>query len=76
MKKGVGPALGPDLEPNPLVSGTDPGIRIRNKMSRIPNTASTIKLLLESSPSSSLLSSSLISVFTKNYSLSKFSFLN
>ncbi len=35
MKKGVDPGLDPD----PLVRGTDPGIRIRTKMSRIPNTA-------------------------------------
>jgi hypothetical protein len=26
-------------DPDPLVRGTDPGIRIRTKMSRIPNTA-------------------------------------
>jgi hypothetical protein len=40
MKKGVGSGVGygPDLDP--LVRGTDPGIRIQNhtKMSRIPNT--------------------------------------
>ena len=35
MKKGVGSGLDPD--PDPLVRGTDPGIRIRTKMSRIPN---------------------------------------
>jgi hypothetical protein len=37
MKKGVGS----DPEPDPLVRGTNPGIRIRirTKMSRIPNTA-------------------------------------
>ncbi len=31
----------PDPDPDPLVRGTDPSIqiRIRNKMSRIPNTA-------------------------------------
>ncbi len=28
-----------DSDPDPLVRGTDPRIRIRNKMSRIPNTA-------------------------------------
>ncbi len=28
-----------ELNPDPLVRGTDPGIRIRSKMSRIPNTA-------------------------------------
>ncbi len=28
----------PELDPDPLVRGTDPGIRIRTKMSRIPNT--------------------------------------
>jgi hypothetical protein len=44
MKKGFGtgvdPDLEPDPEPDPLVRGTDPGIRIRirTKMSRIPNT--------------------------------------
>jgi len=31
--------LDPDSEPDPLVRGTDPRIRIRNQMSRIPNTA-------------------------------------
>ncbi len=46
MKKGVSdPELDPepvqDLEPDPdpLFRGTDPGIRIRTKMSWIPNTA-------------------------------------
>ncbi len=36
------PELDPDPEPDPypLVRGTAPGIRIRTKMSRIPNTAS------------------------------------
>ena len=29
----------PDPDPNPLVGGTDPGIRIRTKMSRIRNNA-------------------------------------
>jgi hypothetical protein len=29
----------PELDPDSLVKGTDPGIRIRTKMSRIPNTA-------------------------------------
>jgi hypothetical protein len=47
MKKGVESGVGsvvgsadPELEPdpNPLVRGTDPGIRIRTKMARIPNT--------------------------------------
>ncbi len=37
------PELNPDPEldpdPVPLARGTDPGIRIRTKMSRIPNTA-------------------------------------
>jgi hypothetical protein len=28
----------PELDPDPLVKGMDPGIRIRTKMSRIPNT--------------------------------------
>ncbi len=37
LKKGVGPELDPD--PDPLVRGMDPRIRIRIKMSRIPNTA-------------------------------------
>jgi hypothetical protein len=38
MKKKSDPDLDP--EPDPLVRGTDPGIRIRirTKMSRIPNT--------------------------------------
>ena len=41
MKKSY-PELDPDPEPDPdpLVRGTDPEIRIRTKMSRIPNTAS------------------------------------
>ncbi len=30
----------PDLHPDPIVRGTDPWIRIRTKMSRIPNTGS------------------------------------
>jgi hypothetical protein len=40
MKKGVGSGVDSDLEPDPdpLVRGTDPGIRIRTKMSRIPIT--------------------------------------
>jgi hypothetical protein len=29
----------PEPDPDPLVRGTDPGIRIRTKKSRIPNTA-------------------------------------
>jgi hypothetical protein len=29
----------PELDPDPLVRGTDPVIRILTKMSRIPNTA-------------------------------------
>jgi hypothetical protein len=32
------PELDPELDPDPLVRGTDPGIRIRTKMSQIPNT--------------------------------------
>jgi hypothetical protein len=36
MKKGVGPELDPDLEPNPVVRGTDPGIGIRNKKDTDP----------------------------------------
>ncbi len=28
----------PELDPDPLVRGKDPRIRIRTKMSRIPNT--------------------------------------
>ncbi len=35
LKKGVDP----ELDPDPLVRGPDPGIRTRTKMSRIPNTA-------------------------------------
>jgi hypothetical protein len=31
--------------PDPLVRGTDPGIRIRTKMSRIPNTVFLFVLL-------------------------------
>jgi hypothetical protein len=36
------PELDPDPVPDPdaLVKGADPGIQIRTKMSRIPNTAS------------------------------------
>jgi hypothetical protein len=30
--------LDPESDPDPLVRGTDPGIRIRTKMSRVPNT--------------------------------------
>jgi hypothetical protein len=29
--------MDPELDPDTLVRGTDPGIRIRTKMSRIPN---------------------------------------
>jgi hypothetical protein len=32
------PEPDPELDPDALVRGTDPGIRIRTKMSRIPNT--------------------------------------
>ncbi len=32
------PEPDPELEPDLLVRGTDPGIRIRTKMSRNPNT--------------------------------------
>jgi hypothetical protein len=38
MKKGVGSELDPELDPDPLLRGTDPGIRIRIKISRIPDT--------------------------------------
>ncbi len=34
--------LDPDPETDPLVRGTDPGIRIRTKMSRNPNTGFSI----------------------------------
>jgi hypothetical protein len=44
LKKGVGSGVEPESAPelDPLVRGTDTGIRIRirTKMSRIPNTAS------------------------------------
>jgi hypothetical protein len=33
-----------ETDPDPLVRGMDPGIRIRTKMSRIPNTASDKRL--------------------------------
>jgi hypothetical protein len=29
----------PEMDPDPIARGKDPGIRIRTKMSRIPNTA-------------------------------------
>jgi hypothetical protein len=32
----------PETDPDPLFRGTDPGIRIRTKMSRIPNTVSQV----------------------------------
>jgi hypothetical protein len=32
----------PTVDPDPLVRGTDPAIRIRTKMSRIPNTAKSL----------------------------------
>ncbi len=32
------PEPDPELDPDPLVRSTDPGSRIRTKMSRIPNT--------------------------------------
>jgi hypothetical protein len=32
----------PEPDPDPFVRGTDPGIRIRTKMSRIRNTGSTV----------------------------------
>jgi hypothetical protein len=36
----------PELDPDPLVRGTDPGIRIRTKISRIPNTTNFRKTLI------------------------------
>jgi hypothetical protein len=36
------PEPDPDPDPKPLVRGTDPGIRIPTKMSRIPNTDNTV----------------------------------
>ncbi len=49
MKKGVGSGVGSGspADPDPLVRGTDMGIqiRIRNKMSRIPNTLFQKKIL-------------------------------
>ncbi len=41
----------PEFDPDPLVRGTDPQIRIRTKMSRIPNTASWVPTCFESSGS-------------------------
>ncbi len=42
LRKESNPELDPDpeldLNPDPLARGTDPGIWIRSKMSRIPNT--------------------------------------
>ncbi len=43
--------MDPDPDPYPLVRGTDPGIRIRTIMSRIPNTASLYILFQRASPS-------------------------
>ncbi len=40
MRKESDPEFDPD--PDPLVKGTDSGIRIRTKMTRIPNTASLL----------------------------------
>jgi hypothetical protein len=34
--------LDPEPDPDPLARGTDPGIRIRTKMSQTPNTVSLI----------------------------------
>jgi hypothetical protein len=39
LVSGMGPAPGLGPDPDSLVRGTDPGIRIRTKMSWIPNTA-------------------------------------
>ncbi len=41
------PSISPEPDPAPLVRGRDPGIRIRIriKMSGIPNTAEKIKIL-------------------------------
>jgi hypothetical protein len=39
MKKVVGSGLGSGVGSGSKVGGTDPGIRIRTKMSRISNTA-------------------------------------
>jgi hypothetical protein len=47
-RKELDPELDPD--PDPLVRGTDPGIRIRNKMSRISNTGSNTTLWSYPSP--------------------------
>jgi hypothetical protein len=35
--------LDPEPDPDPLVRDSDPGIRIRTKMSRIPTLAQTLK---------------------------------
>jgi hypothetical protein len=42
--KSIKKSVGSDPEPDPLVRGTDPGIRIRihTEMSQIPNTATEI----------------------------------
>ncbi len=45
MKKVVGSGVGSGSGSDPLVRGTDPGIRIRTKMSRIPNTGCQFKIL-------------------------------
>ncbi len=37
--KSIKKELDAEPDPGPLVRGTDPGIRIRKKMSRIPKTA-------------------------------------
>jgi hypothetical protein len=36
-----------ESDPDPLVRGADPGIRIRTKMSRIPNTDTFTSFLLD-----------------------------
>jgi hypothetical protein len=48
-----------DPDPDPLVKGTDPGIKIPTKVSRIPNTVKAInKPRTRSSPSNGLFPSS------------------
>jgi hypothetical protein len=45
MKKESEPELNPDPEPESLVRGTDPGIRIRTKMLRIPTLLEIIDVI-------------------------------
>jgi hypothetical protein len=64
-----GPELDPDPHPDPLVRGLDPWIRIRTKMSWIPNTC-RYPTHLHAGTRTSQTKYVFISFFTKGFDLS------